>query len=264
MGLTKRQRTHCAKVVDEAALTATRIPMLTLSHEAMDLEDAYLIQRASMAHRFGRGERLVGMKMGLTSLAKMEQVGVHEPIYGHLTSNMLMVDGDTLFVQDHCHPRVEPEICFLMGEDLEGPTTPAQAMKAVSGVCAALEVIDSRYKDFKFTLTDVVADNASSSRLVLGSEIWTPEEVDLGNLGMILEVNGKTAHIGSSAAIYEHPARSLATLVNMLAKVGEGLKAGQVVMSGGATAAVAVGAGDHVRVRVETLGTAELFVGTRE
>jgi 2-oxo-3-hexenedioate decarboxylase len=259
--MTQEQIEAAAAVVDQAAMDACPVPMLSLGVAPnMDLEDAYRIQRASIARRLGRAERLVGMKMGLTSLAKMEQVGVHEPIYGHLTSSMLKADAEVISHKKFCHPRVEPEICFVLGQDLEGPVTPAQAMLAVKGVCAALEVIDSRYKDFKFTLTDVVADNASSTRVVLGSDILSPLEVSLGNLGMVLEVNGEVTHVGSSAAIFEHPARSLAALANMLAEVGEKLHAGQIVMSGGATAAVPVKPGDHVRVRVEQLGSASLFV----
>lgn len=260
MPLSPEDKARCAEIVDNAAHQGHSIPMLTRDLPEMTIEDAYDIQRASMKRRFDRGERLVGMKMGLTSLAKMKQMGVHSPIYGHLTSTMLMEEGGELSHGLYCHPRVEPEICFLLGEDLEGPTTPAQAMAAVEGVCAALEVIDSRYENFKFTLIDVVADNASSTKVVLASKMFSPDEVDLSNLGMVMEINGEVVKTGSSAAIFEHPARSLAKLVNMLAERGEGLKAGQIVMAGGATAAVALQPGQHVRVQVEVLGSAEFHV----
>jgi 2-oxo-3-hexenedioate decarboxylase len=200
------------------------------------------------------------MKMGLTSRAKMEQMGVHEPIYGHLTSSMIVNDGGVIRLSELCHPRVEPEVAFIMKEDLRGPVTPAQALRAVAGACAALEVIDSRFKDFKFTLPDVIADNTSASRFVLGSELVSVDGVNLGNLGMIMEINGAIVEIGSSAAIYEHPARSLAELANMLARRGEHLMAGQIILTGGATAAVAVKEGDRVRLVVEELGTAEFRV----
>jgi 2-oxo-3-hexenedioate decarboxylase len=259
--LTPTQIAEAARLVDEAAMTASPIPMLSLSGFAeMTLADAYLIQRAAIHRRLGRGERLVGMKMGLTSLAKMQQVGVHEPIYGHLTSQMMLGDGEALDFAARCHPRVEPELCFLLARDLKGPTTPAQALEAVGGVCAALEVIDSRYRDFQFTLTDVVADNASSSAVILGPKVVDPRQIDLANLGIVLEHNGAVVHTGSSAAIYEHPARSLAALANLLAEVGEQLTAGQLVMAGAATAAVEVRPGDHVRVLIEGLGAAEVFV----
>ena len=168
--------------------------------------------------------------MGLTSLAKMEQMGVDSPIYGHLTSDMLLDDGEVLDISPYGHPRVEPEVAFILNQDVRGPITSAQVNTVVRGVCAALEIIDSRYENFKFTLPDVVADNASSTRFVLGSELRRVDEVDLGNLGMVLEVDGEAVQIGSSAAIYEHP--MLSTLVNMLAEREQGLKEGQIIAGG--------------------------------
>jgi 2-oxo-3-hexenedioate decarboxylase len=256
----------CAALLDDAARAARAIPQLTTGRgEGMTLADAYAIQLAGIDLRKLRRETLVGMKMGLTSRAKMQQMGVDTPIYGHLTSAMILDDGGVVDRAAHCHPRVEPEIAFVLARDLHGPATPAQAMAAVGGVAAALELIDSRYQDFKFTLADVVADNASSSRFVLGSTLRTPSDLavggyDVGNLAMVMEVNGRAVEIGSSAAIYEHPARSLAALANQLHAEGEHLQAGMIVMTGGATAAVAVAPGDHVRVRVDGLGLAELFI----
>jgi 2-oxo-3-hexenedioate decarboxylase len=256
--LSQQEIERCAQLVDTAAADVKPIPMLTLESPAMTLEDAYTIQRASMARRFARGERLVGMKMGLTSVAKMEQMGVHNPIYGHLTDAMLLENGGSISHSGHCHPRTEPELCFVLKHDLEGPVTPEEAMAAVGKIHAALEIIDSRYKDFKFTLIDVVADNASSIHFVLGDE--GPADLDISDLEMSLWVNGECVETGSSKAIYDHPARSLAAQVNMLAERGECLRAGQVVMSGGATKAVAVKPGDRVKVVVEKIGTAEFEV----
>lgn len=260
MPLNPEQLETFARTVDEAARTASSIPMLTTSAPELTLEDAYDIQRASMRRRIERGESIVGMKMGLTSLAKMRQMGVHSPIYGHLTSTMVLADGGRLRHEEHCHPRVEPEIAFVLGRELRGPTTPQAALQAVSGVYAALEVIDSRYENFKFTLIDVVADNASSSRFVLGATAQPADALDLGNLGMVMELNGQVRETGSSAAILEHPARALSELANMLASRGEHLEAGQVVLAGAATAAIALSPGDHVRLSVDGLGTVELFV----
>lgn len=244
--------------LDEATLAARAVPQLT-RERSFEVADGYAIQRAGIALRKLRGDDLVGLKMGLTSRAKAQQMGVHEPIYGHLTARMILDDAGTVLRADHVHPRVEPEIAYLLAQDLAGPVTPAQALAAVECCCCALELIDSRYQDFKFTLPDVVADNGSSSRFVLGS-VRRPRDFDCGNLGMVLEKNGVVAEIGSSAAIYDHPARSLAALANQLALVGERLKAGMIVMTGGATAAIPLSPGDHVRVRVDGLGTAELFV----
>lgn len=244
--------------LDEATIHARAVPQLTLER-SFNAEDAYAIQRAGIGLRKLRGDGLVGMKMGLTSRAKAQQMGVVEPIHGHLTQRMILEDGGVVQRAHHVHPRVEPEIAFVMGRDLLGPVTTPEALAAVDACCCALELIDSRYQDFKFTLPDVVADNGSASRFVLGS-LRRPRDFDCGVLGMVMEKNGVVAEVGSSAAIYDHPARSLTALVNQLALVGEGLKAGMIVMTGGATAASALAPGDHVRLRVDGLGTAELSV----
>ena len=246
--------------LDKAAQNKRAVVKITEAHPTLDMESAYDVQRASMARRVERGEQIIGMKMGLTSRAKMTQMSVHEPIYGHLTDAMMGADGDTLSMDDFIHPRVEPEIAFILSRDLRGPVTPAQAMLAVEGVCAAIEVIDSRFEKFKFTLVDVVADNASSVKFALGSTVRPPSEIDISNLGMVMEINGDAVQIGSSAAIYDHPARSLATLANMLARRGESIPAGSVVLAGGATAAEFVKEGDVVRLRADQLGEVTLRI----
>jgi 2-oxo-3-hexenedioate decarboxylase len=244
--------------LDQATLEARAIVKLT-STKPFSLAEAYAIQRAGIGLRKLRGDDLVGLKMGLTSRAKMMQMKVDVPIYGHLTRSMILDDGGTVIRAQHVHPRVEPEIAFLLKRDLEGPVTPAQALAAVDCCCCALELIDSRFENFQFTLEDVVADNASSARFVLGSVV-RPRDFDTGNLGMVMTKNGVVIETGSSAAIYEHPARSLAALANQLVSLGEQLKAGMIVMTGGATAAMPLAAGDHARVDVDGLGSAELFV----
>lgn len=253
------QLTRLAEIVDEAALQARPIPMLTAEFPDLSLEDAYRIQRASMKRRFSRGERLVGLKMGLTSRAKMQQMGVHDPIYGHLTHAMARKSGDTIWISEHCHPRVEPEIAFILKSPLSGQISSAEAQAAIGGVCAALEVIDSRFADFKFTLNDVVADNASSTRFIPGDFV-APADLDVSNLGMVMSVNGQPREIGSSAAILEHPLKSLVELVHMLARVGEGLQAGQIVLAGGATKAIELEPNTLVSLEVQHLGTVEIFV----
>lgn len=244
--------------LDEATQNVEATPKLTAT-KPFGLDDAYVIQRAGIALRKLRADDLVGLKMGLTSRAKMQQMKVDVPIYGHLTKSMILDDGGTISRARHIHPRVEPEVAFLLARDLEGPVTPAQALAAVDACCCALELIDSRFENFQFTLEDVVADNASSSRFVLGS-LMRPRDFDTGNLGMVLKKNGVVVETGSSAAIYEHPARSLAALVNQLVPLGEKLRAGHIVMTGGATAAIALAPGDHARVDVDGLGSAELYV----
>ncbi|MPY71607.1 MAG: 4-oxalocrotonate decarboxylase, partial [Alphaproteobacteria bacterium] len=162
-------------------------------------------------------------------------------------------------MKDYVHPRVEPEIAFLLGERLEGPVTAAQAMAAIEAVAPAIEIIDSRYRNFKFSWADVVADNCSAAGYVLGA--WTNLDADLSNLGMILEFNGRPVQIGSSAAILGHPVRSLAAAARLSSEAGEPLEAGWIVMAGGATAAEALAPDTHVRLTVEDLGTVAFSVG---
>lgn len=247
-----------ARIVDEAARTGTAIPQLSTTHGEVSVEAAYGVQALSIARRLARGERLVGMKMGFTSRAKMLQMGLSDQIWGRLTSGMQLQDGGELVFDRYVHPRFEPEVAFLIGERLSGPVSPAQAMLHVEGVAVAMEIIDSRYEHFKFSLSDVICDNSSSSGFVVGS--WCDPGTDLGNLGMICEVDGRAVQIGSTAAILGHPARSLAAASRIVAEHGLALEPGWVVMAGGATAATYVKPGQHLRVVAEALGHVDLHV----
>ena len=237
--------------LDNAARTATAVPQFTGS-EAFDLDAAYRIQQASIAARLQRGERIVGMKMGFTSRAKMVQMGVSDMICGRLTDAMLVEDGGSIRMADFVHPRVEPEIAFLLKRAIRGKLTPLQAMDAVEAVAPALEIIDSRYEAFKFSLSDVVADNSSSSAFVVGA--WCRPDSNLDNLGMVMSFDSRAEAIGSSAAILGHPARSLAAAARLAEERGLELEAGSIVLAGGATAASALRAGLHVSLEVQTLG----------
>ena len=256
MALSDAQKKEMALILDHAACDATTVPMLTAAAPELSIDEAYDVQRLLGGCRLERGDRLVGMKMGLTSEAKMKQMGVHEPICGHLTSGMQLSSGGDLNLSALGHPRVEPEVAFILGRDLQGSVTPQEALEAVDGVCAALEIIDSRYANFKFTLNDVVADNASSAHFVLGDIKKKPNEIDLGGLTLRLAIDGEVVAEGLSSAIYGHPARSLAAQAALLAPRGEGLKAGQIVLAGGATAAVAIEPGQKISVEVQGLGGA--------
>lgn len=225
---------------------------------ALSLSDAYLVQKALLDCRYARGETRVGIKMGFTSRAKMVQMGVSEMIWGRLTDGMIIEDGGDLDFARYVHPRVEPEIAFLLRTGLSGRVTLAAAAAAVEAVAPALEIIDSRYKDFRFSVTDVVADNSSSSGFVIGP--WSAPSTDISNLGMLMYFNGELRQIGSSAAILGHPLRSLVAAARLASSAGEPLQAGDIVMAGGATAAEALSPGDHVRLEVESLGLTEFHV----
>ncbi|MFK7929695.1 MAG: 2-keto-4-pentenoate hydratase [Myxococcota bacterium] len=247
-----------ARIVDDAAASGTAIPQLSHTYGEVSVEAAYGIQALSIARRLARGERMVGLKMGFTSRAKMIQMGLSDQIWGRLTSGMQIADGGTLHFDRYVHPRFEPEVAFLLKKPLSGPTTPAQALTHVEAVAPAMEIIDSRYKDFKFSLSDVVADNSSSSSFVLGK--WCSPDLDMSNLGMVCEVDGRPVQIGSTAAILGHPLRSLVAASRIAAEHGLELKAGWTVMAGAATAATFIKPGQHLRVVAEKMGTVDLFV----
>ncbi len=246
-----------ARTLDEAAANAKATRQLS-DKETLTESEGYDIQAASIGRRVARGEKRVGVKMGFTSRAKMIQMGIDDMIWGRLTDSMVIEDGETISMADYVHPRVEPEIAFLLGRPLAGTVTGAEALAAVEAVAPAMEIIDSRYRNFKFSLADVVADNCSSSGFVVGS--WQDAEADLGNLGMILEFNGRPRQIGSSAAILGNPVRALVAASRLSTAAGEPLQAGWIVMAGGATAAEALSPGDYVRNCVQHLGTVAFSV----
>lgn len=241
-----------AETVDNAARTATEIPQFSETIP-MTVEEAYLVQAMALERRYSRGERQIGVKMGLTSRAKMQQVGVDEVLWGRLTNAMLVEDGGEIDLSNYVHPRAEPEIAFLLKKPLSGPVSPAQAMAAVEAIAPAIEIIDSRYKNFKFSLSDVIADNSSSSGFVVGP--WGRPDTDVSNLGVVFELDGRAAQIGSTAALLGHPARSLAAASRMLGANMLTLEAGWIVMAGGVTAAEPLTPGIHVRNTVEHLGS---------
>lgn len=243
-----------AEKIDQAANTANSVEQLTLQNK-FSLADAYEIQRLSINRRLTtRQEKLVGYKLGFTSRAKMIQMGVDDLIWGRLTDAMMIEEGGEINLADYVHPRVEPEIAFLIKKPLTGKVSTLEALSAVEAVAPALEIIDSRYKNFKFSLEDVVADNCSSSGFVVGAWHSLEKAADLSNLGMIMQVNGDDVEIGSSAAILGNPVRSLVSAARCLGEAGEQLQPGHILMAGAATAAVALQKNSSVSLIVDQLG----------
>ncbi len=247
-----------AELVDNAAHKAQAIAQLSAQGESLSLEQAYKVQDLSVARRISRGEKQVGIKMGFTSRAKMIQMGVEDMIWGPLTDQMFIEEGGEVSLERFIHPRVEPEIAFLLNKPLSGNVTLAEAMAAVEAVAPALEVIDSRYDNFKFSLEDVVADNCSSSGFTIGA--WQAPDANLANLGMVMEFDGKAVQIGSSAAILGNPYRSLAAAARVAGEAGKTLPAGSIVLAGASTAAQAMTPNTHVRLVCEGLGVAEFNI----
>lgn len=238
--------------------SATATPQLTTDGD-FDLATAYAVQAETIRLRHAAGETKTGFKLGFTSKAKMAQMGVSELICGRLTSGMYLADGDTLDPATVIHPRIEPEVVFLIGRDID-PNEPVEAsLSAVEAVAAGLEIIDSRYADFKFSLVDVVADNASSSGYAIGP--WQPVDPDLANRGVILENNGRIVDTGSTAAILGDPWRAFRSAVRLSAAMGVELSAGDIVLAGSATAAIAFTPGSTVRATVAGLGSVSVSQG---
>lgn len=234
--------------LDDACQKAQAIEQLGLN---VDVARAYEIQALSIQRRVARGERLIGVKMGLTSKAKMAQVNINEVLWGRLTDAMLHPNAGTLHRARFIHPRAEPEIAFRLKAPLSGAVTQQQAREAIDGIAAAIEIIDSRYKDFRFNVADAIADNCSSAALFIGP--WHSPELDCGDLEMVMDIDGTPVGAGSSSAILGHPIQSLVEAARLTAQYGGALQAGDIFMSGAATAAVALSAGQHVRLRAQSL-----------
>jgi 2-oxo-3-hexenedioate decarboxylase len=232
---------------------------LTDSTPGLDLALAYEVQDAVVAARVAEGAIVVGAKLGLTSVAKQKQMNVDTPLYGWLTDDMALDVGQSLDCSRYIQPRCEPEVAFLLGRDLEGGhVTASHVLAATEAVFPAIDVLDSRFAGYSFTLTDVVADNASSAGFVLGGAAVDPRSVDLRLVGCVFEKNGRLVATAAGAAVLGHPAASVAWLIRALAARGRGLRAGQVVMAGALTEAVAVQPSDTVVARFDRLGSVEI------
>ncbi|MBA6291016.1 fumarylacetoacetate hydrolase family protein [Colwellia sp. MB3u-70] len=240
-----------AHTLDQAAASAASVEQISLTKK-ITLPEAYEIQKLSIERRLDRGEKLVGYKMGFTSRAKMLQMGVDDLIWGRLTDAMQIEEDQEIDLTKYVHPRAEPEIAFLLNKPLSGKVTKAEALAAVEAIAPAIEIIDSRYQNFKFSLEDVVADNSSSSGFVIGQ--WQSKDSNLNGLAMHLTVNNKLVASGSSNDILDHPINSLVEAARCIGAAGEELKAGQIILAGAATAAVALEPNQTISANVINLG----------
>lgn len=225
----------------------------------LDLDTAYVVQQEVLRTKLAQGERVVGIKLGLTSHAKQQQMNVSDPITGWLTDAMTLRPDEPLPSSRLIHPRVEPEIVFVMGARLAGPgLTGADALAAVAAVHGGLEVIDSRYRDFRFTLPDVVADNASAAGFVVSEDGRDPGGIDLVAERCVLSVDGQPAGSASGADVLGSPAVALASAANALARHGVAIEPGWIVLTGGMTSAVGVQPGCVIEADFTTLGRVRL------
>ena len=247
-----------AAALDAAERRREALPPLTETYVGLSVEDAYRIQAAWLESKLAGGPRLVGRKIGLTAKAMQEQLGVDEPDFGFLLDSMVVPSGGTIRRDDLLQPRVEPEIAFFLARDLRGPgVTAADVLAATRGVAPALEIVDSRIRDWKIKLQDTIADNGSSARAVVGTEMPL-DGVDLVGEAMTLTRNGEPAGAGTGAAVLGDPAAAVAWLANALAPFGEALLAGQVVLPGAMCASVFAHAGDTFAAEFAHLGRVEV------
>jgi len=254
--LSRQTIEQLAAHLETCELEAKDTPKITDDHPDMDWDDAYAIQDEIKRRKIARGNRIIGLKAGLTSHAKMKQMGVETPVFGFLADYFSVPEGGEVDTAQLIHPKVEPEIAFVTKAPLRGPGCHIGAVLAATDfVIPAIEVIDSRYRDFKFDLKSVVADNCSSSRFVVGGRMGNVADLDLRTTGVVLEKNGEPLAFGAGAAVLGHPAAAIAMLANMLGERGEEIPAGTLILSGGITEAVAVQPGDDVTLRVQDLGS---------
>ena len=245
--------------LETAELKAYDVTKITDDPPDMDWDDAYAIQDEIRRRKEARGNKTVGLKAGLTSFAKMKQMGVEVPVFGFVSDYMSSPDGADIKTSELIHPKVEAEICVVTKAPLSGPGCHLGAvMAAIDFVVPAVEIIDSRYRDFKFDLKSVIADNTSASRFVVGGRPRNLDELDLRTLGVVMEKNGGIVAMAAGAAVLGHPLAAVVMLANHLGARGQEIPAGTFIMTGGVTEAIAVQAGDNVAVRFQDLGTVSM------
>lgn len=248
--------TDAAQLLYDAARTRVPIAPLTETHPNLTVAQAYSVQRTNMARYLAEGRALRGHKIGITSAPMQELLGVDEPDFGYVLDSMVLPDAATVPITAFCAPRVEPEVAFLMRAPLRGPgVTIGDVLAATEAVAPACEIVDSRIADWRITLADTIADNASSGAVVLGEWVPIGRAPALPETTATLAVNGVAVATGAGTAVMGHPAAAVAWLANAVAKYGTTIEAGAFVMSGSYTTAVFVGAGDRASATVAGLGS---------
>ncbi len=228
---------------------------LSTRHPEITIEDAYHIQERLIARRLAAGEKVVGKKIGVTSRAVMNMLGVTQPDFGWLLDGMIYNEGESIEIDGLIQPRAEGEIAFVLKKDLIGPgISNADVLAATEGVMACFEIVDSRIENWKIKIQDTVSDNASCGVFVLGDRLVNPAQLDLSTCGMVLEKNGEIVGTGAGAATLGSPVNAVTWLANTLGRLGIPLKAGEVILSGSLAALIPVVKGDNLRVTIGGIG----------
>ncbi|MCR8644504.1 2-keto-4-pentenoate hydratase [Paenibacillus sp. N1-5-1-14] len=240
----------------EAETSCEPILPITARYEGLQVEDAYQIQLQVLETKLQSGRVVVGKKVGLTSKAMQTMLGVNEPDYGHLLDDMVVANNGTVEVSRLLSPKVEAEIGFVLKSDLVGPNVNyLDVLMATDYVVPTIEIIDSRIADWKIKLVDTVADNGSSAMVVVGDQKTPIDGLELRNIGMVLFNNEIEVGNGAGAAALGHPAHAIAWLANKLHEFGISLKAGELILPGALSGAVAVKQGDSVTAKFGSIGS---------
>ncbi|QTD39441.1 2-keto-4-pentenoate hydratase [Sporosarcina sp. Te-1] len=243
----------------EAEASCVGVAPLTERNPSLTVADAYEIQLEMVKLKLANGKRVIGKKVGLTSVAMQKMLNVDEPDYGHLFDDMKLANNATVKVDTMLSPKVEAEIGFMLAKDLDGPNvTFIDVMMATEYVIPTLEIIDSRVNDWKIKLVDTVADNGSSARVVIGDSKLDLDAIDLRTNSMVLLKNGELLATGAGSAALGHPAHAVAWLANKLHEFGIGLKKGELILPGALSGAVPVTAGDEIEARFGKLGSVKV------
>ncbi len=249
---------HWAQYLFDSASGVEEVQAITKQVDELSIDDAYAIQAALLELHLANGDSLAGAKLGLTSAAKQEQMGVDEPVYGWVPAATVITDG-VAPLAELIHPRCEPELVFVLGEDLAGPNvTGNDVLDATEKVVGGIEVIDSRFEAFSFTLTDVIADNTSAARVVIGEDGIGPRDADLLTLGCVFEVDGEITGTATGAALLGDPAACVALLANHLGKHDQKLEAGWIIMAGAPVDARPLSSGTVATARYSHLGSVSI------
>ncbi|MGU7778930.1 2-keto-4-pentenoate hydratase [Burkholderia sp. PU8-34] len=254
--MTPQQIEAAAHALVNAERSGEFIAPLRERYEQMSIEDAYAIQRVNTERRVASGRRIVGCKIGLTSVAVQKQLGVDRPDFGMLFDDMGYGDGEPIPASILTQPKIEAEIAFVIGRDLS-MRNPGQldVLNAIDYALPALEIVGSRIANWNIRITDTIADNASSSAYVLGNSPRKLADFDLRLCGMVMERRGEPVSVGAGAACLGHPINAVVWLARTMAALGTPLKAGDLVLSGALGPMVAVTPGDVFEARINGLGS---------
>lgn len=255
--LDQSMKNQLAQELYDAQKRRRPISPLTDRHPDITLDDAYTIQQQVVKLKEADGIHVIGKKIGLTNKPIQEQIGVFEPDYGMITSEGLLCDGATLPMKDYIAPRIESEIAFILGETItprQCPIKPCDIYRATYGIAPALEIVDSRIKDWNIKIQDTVSDGASYAAIVLGNQITPLDGLDLRVLGMAAYLNGELVKHGAGASVMGNPVNSVTWLANKLLSLGLTLEKGEIILSGSFTPVLPIHAGDTVHVAFDHLG----------